>query len=124
MCDRFVAFVIPRDRNGQFRFAPQQGAWARQLLAARGLGDLAASTVLVSTGDGQLLQRSAAVFHVLARLSWPWRALAWLRVVPRPLADAVYDQIARRRLRLFGRLSTCRLPTPAERSRFMLEDDQ
>ena len=119
LCDRFVSFVLARDRHARFRFAPQQGDWARERLAAHGVVGLAASTVMVLTTDDQLLLRSRAVFHVLAQLPWPWRALVWLRVLPAALTDVVYDQIARRRLRLFGRLETCRLPTPAERSRFL-----
>jgi predicted DCC family thiol-disulfide oxidoreductase YuxK len=43
----------------------------------------------------------------------------WL--VPRPLRDLAYDFVARRRTRWFGRRSSCRVPTPEERGRF-LED--
>jgi predicted DCC family thiol-disulfide oxidoreductase YuxK len=120
LCDRFVSFVLAHDARAQFRFAPQQGDWARARLAEHDAGGLAASTVMVLTAQGQLLIRSTAVFHVLARLPWPWSMVAWLRVLPTGLTNAVYDQIARRRLRLFGRLETCRLPTPSERSRFMI----
>jgi predicted DCC family thiol-disulfide oxidoreductase YuxK len=119
LCDRFVSFVLAHDRQGRFHFAPQQGAWARTQLTRHGVADLAASTVMVVTAKDQLLLRSRAVFHVLKRLPWPWSMLAWLRVLPAALTDAVYDQIARRRLRLFGRLETCRLPSPSERDRFM-----
>lgn len=121
LCDRFVSFAIPRDRAAHFRFAPQQGAWARELLARHGVAELAASTVFVASADGRLLRRSAAAFYVLARLTWPWKLVALLRLLPRRLTDAAYDQIARRRLRLFGRLPACRLPGPAERARFILD---
>ena len=120
LCDRFVSFVLAHDARAQFRFAPQQGGWARAQLATRGAGNLAASTVMLLTAQGQLLIRSQAVFHVLSRLPWPWSMVAWLRVLPTGFTDAAYDQIARRRLRLFGRLETCRLPTPSQRGRFMV----
>jgi predicted DCC family thiol-disulfide oxidoreductase YuxK len=121
LCDRFVSFVLARDPRGRFKFAPQQGAWARGQLDAHGVSGLAASTVMVLTADGRLLIRSAAVFHVLAQLAWPWRMIARLRALPTGLTDAAYDQIARRRLRFFGRLETCRLPSAAERTRFLLD---
>jgi predicted DCC family thiol-disulfide oxidoreductase YuxK len=119
LCDRFVSFVLAHDPRAQFRFAPQQGDWARARLDSHGAGTLAASTVIVLTGQDQLLIRSRAVFYVLAHLPWPWSMLAWLRVLPTRLTDAAYEQIARRRLRLFGRLETCRLPTASERDRFV-----
>jgi predicted DCC family thiol-disulfide oxidoreductase YuxK len=122
LCDRFVSFVLARDARAQFRFAPQQGAWARGFLADHGVGHLAASTVFVVTGDGRLLRRSRAVFHVLGRLGGIWKLLAGLRLLPARVTDWGYDQIARRRMRLFGQLDACRLPTPAERARFISDD--
>jgi len=42
-----------------------------------------------------------------------------LRFVPRPIADWLYDKVAERRYDWFGKSDTCRLPTPAERTRFI-----
>ncbi len=39
--------------------------------------------------------------------------------VPRPVRDAVYDGIARNRYRWFGRMESCRIPTPALSGRFL-----
>jgi predicted DCC family thiol-disulfide oxidoreductase YuxK len=41
----------------------------------------------------------------------------WL--IPLPLRDLGYNIIARIRYRLFGKRETCRIPTPAERARFL-----
>ena len=123
LCDRFVSFVIARDREARLRFAPQQGAWARRRLADSGLSERASSTVIVATADGRVLERAEAVFHVLRQLPGPWPAAAWLHWLPRGLNNWGYDQIARRRLRFFGRLDACRLPSPSERRRFISDDD-
>jgi len=49
-----------------------------------------------------------------------WAGLARAaRRVPRLLRDALYDFVARHRFRWFGRLDACRIPTPAERARFL-----
>jgi predicted DCC family thiol-disulfide oxidoreductase YuxK len=42
-----------------------------------------------------------------------------LRLVPPPLRDVGYSLVARYRYRIFGKKETCRLPTPAERGRFL-----
>jgi predicted DCC family thiol-disulfide oxidoreductase YuxK len=119
MCDRAVSFVLPRDRQARFRFAPLQGPWAQDLLTRLGRPTAAFDTMLVATRDGHLLERSAAIFHVLRGLGGGWRLLALARFLPRGLTDWAYDQIARRRLSFFGKLDTCRIPAPAERARFL-----
>jgi len=76
--------------------------------------------VLVTT-EGRVLVRSAAVLHILRRLGGPWAALAAVgSLVPRPLRDALYDLIARVRLRLFARPDDwCPLVPKELRARFL-----
>ena len=124
LCNGFVAFVWPRDRQRQFRFAPLQGATARSILARHGRDATALDTVIVVVDpDGateRLLDRSTAGLYVLARLGGGWRILAtllgWL---PRPLLDLAYRVLARNRYRLFGRLDACPVPGPEHRERFI-----
>jgi predicted DCC family thiol-disulfide oxidoreductase YuxK len=40
-------------------------------------------------------------------------------VVPRPLRDWIYNLVARRRYRWFGKREACMVPTPALRARFL-----
>ena len=126
LCDRFVSFVIARDHGRRFQYAALQGGWAQRALQARGYAaavgageDGGFTTVIVLTSGGRLLERSAAVFYVLAALGGAWRALALLRFLPGFLTNWAYDQVARRRLRFFGRHATCRLPKPEERALFL-----
>ena len=121
-CDRFVQFVLARDRPGRFRFAPLQGALAARELPARGGRPDDLDTVYVLTGDGRLLRKSRAVLYVLQRLGGAWGAFAVLRVIPAWLADPAYDLLARLRYRLFGRFDACRIPSGADRGRFLERD--
>ena len=54
-----------------------------------------------------------------ARLSFPWPLAYGFIVVPRFIRDRVYDVIAARRYRWFGRRDVCMVPTPGLRSRFL-----
>lgn len=121
LCDRFVRFVITRDHQARFRFAPLQGRLAARELPPRGGRPEDLDTVYVLTSDGVLLRRSRAVFFVLRSLGGFWRALSLLRVLPAFLTDAGYDVVARLRYRVFGRYDACRLPTAAERARVLDE---
>jgi len=120
LCNGAVQFLLRRDPRGRLRFASLQSpAAARRLAGARAPQPLPDSLVLIA--DGAVHVRSGAALRIAARLRWPWPLLCVLWLVPRPLRDLAYDFVARRRTRWFGRRSSCRVPTPAERGRF-LED--
>ena len=117
LCDRFVQFVLRRDRTARFRFAPLQGSTARERVPST--LDPGASRTVILEEKGRFRVRSDAALAILAGLGSAWRLVALLRVIPRPLRDAVYDLVARNRNRWFGRLDECRVPGPAERDRFL-----
>lgn len=74
---------------------------------------------IVLMDRGEILQRSSAVLGMLTRLGFPFSLAAIFKIVPAAPRDYVYDWIARNRLKWFGRRQTCRLPTDAERHRFV-----
>lgn len=136
LCNWSVNFVMRNDAAEVFVFAPQQSLAAAEALhraghqpppstaagrepPPRGGGD---ASVLLLAADGQLHQRSAAALRVGLALDWPWPVLAALAMlVPAPVRNAVYDWVGRNRYRWFGRAPSCRVPTAAERRRFLLD---
>jgi predicted DCC family thiol-disulfide oxidoreductase YuxK len=120
LCHRAVKFVLKHDRSGAaFRFAPLQGDTFQSRVRPEKRATLPDS-VVVLTSDGQLLVRSNAFLHILRRLGGGWKLLAaLLRVIPRPLRDAVYNIVARTRYRIFGRQDDlCPIVPPDLRARF------
>jgi predicted DCC family thiol-disulfide oxidoreductase YuxK len=101
LCHGFVVFLLRRDPNGAFRFAPLQGETFRKEVpeAKRaGLPD----TVVVVPPDGRILIRSDAALLAFEALGGGWAAFAKAaRIVPRFLRDAVYDLVAASRRKLF-----------------------
>ena len=117
LCNRFVDFALPRDRRGVLRFAPLQGETAAQVLDRDDVQSL--RSVVLSDARG-LHRRSAAVVRVLWLLGGIWSVLGTLLwLIPRPLRDLGYAVVARLRYRVFGRKETCRMPTAAERAKFL-----
>ena len=122
LCDRTVRFVAERDPGGYFQFASLSSAAAVRLLAALPAHPpLPDSIVLLE--DGRVFSRSDAALRIARRLSFPWPVASLLAVIPRFLRDSVYDAIARRRYRWFGRRESCELPDPAIRARFVDHGD-
>jgi len=120
LCHRAVRFALRADRDGScFRFAPLGGRTFRAAVPESERDRLPDSLVL-KTRAGALLTRSAAVLHMLDRLGGAFRVPAALgRLVPRPLADALYDLVARVRFRFFARPPDWCPVVPARlRSRF------
>jgi predicted DCC family thiol-disulfide oxidoreductase YuxK len=118
LCTGSVRFVIARDSRKQFRFASLQSPVAEQLLGAQGRdGDRLESVVLV-VGE-RTYRKSTAALLIARRLDGLWPLLAALLVIPRPLRDAVYGWIGRRRYRLFGKRDVCWQPQPELAERFL-----
>ena len=117
LCNKFIDFVLPRDKAGLFRFAPLQGETAKEFLSAEDRESLK-SVVLVD--DGRQYKRSTAAVRILMKLGGFWKVVGFLGwLVPSPLRDLMYKAVASVRYRLFGKTETCRMPQPNERERFL-----
>ena len=118
LCTGSVRFVIERDARKQFRFASLQSPVAEKLLGAQGRdGDRLESVVLV-VGE-RTYRKSTAALLIARRLDGLWPVLAVFLLVPRPLRDAVYGWIGKRRYRLFGKREVCWKPRPELAERFL-----
>jgi predicted DCC family thiol-disulfide oxidoreductase YuxK len=117
-CDRSVRFVMNRDRRGRFLFASNQSEAGSALLARFGVEPGSVQSVYLVEGD-RIWSKSTAALEIARRLPLPWKlSYAWF-VVPKFLRDLVYDWIARNRYRWFGKAESCRLPSEAERAKFL-----
>jgi predicted DCC family thiol-disulfide oxidoreductase YuxK len=123
LCNGVVRFVLRRDREARFRFASLQGPVGRSLLARFGKDATNLDTIYVlvnrHAASPVLLDRSRAALFVLACLGAPWSWLQVAGVLPDAVLDRVYDAIARRRYRWFGRHDACPLPEPEWADRFV-----
>ena len=130
LCQGSVRFIAERDPQGHFRFASLQSRVSEAMLHGAGVTDEAILCRAGVTGDGQpativLIEggraytRSTAALRIARRLRFPWNALAAGLIVPRPIRDAVYGWVARRRYGWFGRTDVCDLPPPEWRDRFL-----
>lgn len=118
LCNAWINFVIDHDRSETFSFGTQQSAGGRAVLDTLHLtGRDLAGIILVA--DGRVSTDSTAILEIYRRLAGPWRYIALLRVIPRPVRDAVYRWVARHRYKWFGKSDTCRVPTPQLRRRFL-----
>ena len=118
LCSGFARFILKRDRGFAFRLTTAQSPLGQALYRHYGLDTQEFETNLV-LADGCAYAKLDSVAAAGERLGGPWRALTLLRLLPRPLADWLYDRVARSRYALFGRSERCMIPPPEWRDRFI-----
>ena len=122
VCNRSVDWLLRRDLESRLHFAPLQGETAqriREALPGALPEDLDSIGYLERSGGGlRVSLRSQALRRILEDVGGG-PGLGLLRVVPVAVADLGYRVFARLRYRLFGRRDACRIPSPAERTRFL-----
>jgi predicted DCC family thiol-disulfide oxidoreductase YuxK len=126
-CHSAVRWVIRRDHQDRFRFAPQESPLAAALLDRHGIDRdamLKSNSVYMVLDSGtvqeRLLTQSDVTVNILMSLGGRWRLLGHiLRAVPRFLRNAAYRMLARNRYRLAGRYDVCPLPAESDRRKFI-----
>ncbi len=117
LCNGAIGFVLRRDSRARFRLAQLQSQAAHRLLCRLGVDEPNLESVLLVV-DGRIHRKSRAILEIVRRLDAPWPLLYGLVVVPRILADAVYDFVGALRDRWFG-VTTCDLSDEKARARLL-----
>lgn len=117
-CNGAVLFIVDRDPNEHFLFAPLQSDLGQATLKKHGCADDIDSIVVVERGVAYTC--STAALRIARGLKWPWPVFFYLfTLVPRFVRDAAYRYFAKHRYQWFGRTDECRIPTPALRRRLV-----
>ncbi len=123
MCDGVVQFLLRHDKRDAFRYAPQQGRCAQEILTRHALDPATIETICVienyNSPIEQVFTKSDATLRIAEGLGGIWTLAFAARLLPRSLRDACYDQIARNRYRIFGKRTECRLPAPEDQRKFL-----
>ena len=117
LCSGAVQFILKHESSPALIFASLQSAYALRLLSGSTVHDtLGNSLVLIE--NGRFFERSDAAIRICRYLRYPWKLLTILKIIPRAIRNLVYDFIARKRYRWFGRSEQCWMPDPKMTSRF------
>ena len=119
-CNASINWIIRRDHNARFRFAPLQSSTGERLQREHGLDPAALDTMLL-VDDGRAYLRSTAALRIVRELSFPWPILYGFIIVPPPIRDFVYTAFGNRRYRWFGKKDECMVPSPELRDRFLVD---
>lgn len=98
-----------RDKSRKFRFLTLQSESAAEILGHYPKYKHSVENVasLVYLRNGKVKLRSDAILAILSDLGCEYRLLNIFYLIPFPIRDWVYDQIAKRRYRWFGKCDMC-----------------
>lgn len=119
-CNSSINFVIERDKNKKFKFAPLQSAAGEKIQKQFNIDTTQLESVLLIK-DGKILSKSTAALYVAKDLSGMWTLIFGFIIIPPFIRNAVYNYIAKNRYKWFGKMDSCMIPTPDIKSRFLLE---
>ena len=118
-CSAGVRRVMRFDRKRRIRFAPLQG----KLSAEKGFTEYAdaagGSMVVLREDDDQVFIRSDGAIELARALGGAWRCLLPVKLIPRPIRDAVYKWVARNRYWFSKKGDFCLLPDPEMEERVL-----
>lgn len=118
LCNGAILFLIKRDKNDRFRFAPLESEVGKKLLLKHQI-DPSKIDSIVLVSDNTAFTKATAALNISRHLGGLWPLLYSLIIIPNFITDAVYDFIARNRYRWFGKKESCMIPTPELQSKFL-----
>ena len=115
-CHFWVQYLIKKDRNQQFLFAPLQGETARELLPPE---FLSVDAIILVEDKKAIFTKSNAIFRIVNTLGGIRKIILIFKIVPTIIRDFFYDLVARNRFVLRKPLDHCPVPSPAVAARVL-----
>lgn len=119
LCNGAVQFVIKRDKNDVFRFAPLQSEVGKKLADERKIDTAKVDSIILIEPQLAYYTKSDAALKITRSLTGLWPMMTVFLGLPSGIRDWVYDWIAKNRYRWFGKQEECMIPTPEIKNKFL-----
>ena len=118
LCERSVIFIINRDKASIFKFVQAQSKSGLKLQSDLGINAIELQTIIL-VKNGKTLFKSDAAIEIAKYLDGAWKLIYVFKTVPIFIRDKIYDYIAKKRYRWFGKKNVCMIPTKQLNERFL-----
>jgi predicted DCC family thiol-disulfide oxidoreductase YuxK len=100
-------------------FAPLQSKIGQQLITEYKIDTAKVDSIILYIPEKGISYRSTAALKIASRLTYPTRLLTVFFILPAFIRDVLYDFVARRRYKWFGKKDSCMIPTPEMNDKFL-----
>lgn len=119
LCNNFVIFVIKNDKKSLYKFVSLQSIEQNKLQDFDKLFDEKINSIVLIKKES-ILSKSDAVIEIFRKLSFPYNLSPILLLIPRALRNLVYNIIAKKRFKIFGKIEYCSI-VYAKKNKLMLK---
>ena len=119
-CNSWIKLVSKYDHSDKFRLAHLQSDFAKNTLKEFDINNSDINTIYVIDKRRKLLTKFRASTYVMKEcipLTYPLYSLNFL--FPKFILNFFYDLVGRNRYKIFGKTSTCEIPSGVSRSKFL-----
>jgi predicted DCC family thiol-disulfide oxidoreductase YuxK len=120
LCSRILRWVLWADyRKQQINYATAQSGTGQDALKKHGYNTEKFETVLLIMPDGWVFDKSDVPIEVAKILGGFWHAVRVFKILPKSWRDGLYDFVAQRRYRWFGKCDYCAMLPEKYRDRII-----
>jgi len=116
-CNKSIQFFLAREKNKAMHFAPLTSSIGKELQAYFEIEEKTDSVILIK--DHSAYIKTCAILRVMPYMKGLWPFMVVFVIIPPFIRNAVYDVIAKRRMKFFGRVENCALLPKEDKERFL-----
>ena len=115
LCNKYIKWVLDKDKENLFLLSNLQSKFTEEKFPELRKID----SVAVIKKNGEIVQKSKAVNHILKSINRLILLRIILNILPLSISNLFYDIVAKSRYKVFGKYDSCQLPEPEYKSRFI-----
>lgn len=118
LCNSSVQFILRHERNNNIYFASLQSTIGKDILDFYKIDTRVTDSVILIDANKAYL-KSTAILKVCKNLKGFYRLIYAFIIIPKFIRDWIYDGVAKRRYKWFGKQTQCIIPTNQLNTRFL-----
>lgn len=115
-CNKWVDFILRKEKSSYFYFGTLKSELGGNLISFHNINQNVDSVIIIENGKAYI--ESDAVFKITPKLKFPFSCITIFRFTPKFIRNFVYNQIAKRRLKL-SKIDFCVIPNKKNKHRFL-----
>ena len=116
-CNKSVQFFLKHEKNKKMYFAPLESQEGKDLRTYFEIDPKIDSIILIR--DYSAYIKSCAALRLTLYMKGLWPLMCFFLIIPPFLRNPIYDFIAKRRMKIFGKVESCSLIPKEDQMRFL-----